>query len=92
MALKILVTADSGLTVENSYARIEWFNGSKEAMGFSLNYYVSQEALQEGKSMITQKMFSFRPLVNIDSDNFIKQGYEYLKTLPEFEGATDVLE
>ena len=30
---------------------------------------------------------SFIPF--LDGDNFIKQGYKHLKTLPEFAGATD---
>lgn len=34
----------------------------------------------------------FVPSVSENSNNFIKQGYEYLKTLPEYANAIDVLE
>jgi hypothetical protein len=34
-----------------------------------------------------QKQFVFAP--NLDGPNFIKQAYEHLKTLPEFDGAVD---
>lgn len=35
------------------------------------------------------KDYSFTPSVDEFSNNFIKQGYLHLKTLPEFVGATD---
>jgi hypothetical protein len=35
-----------------------------------------------------QKSYKFTP--SMSGDNFIKQAYDYLKTLEEFEGATDV--
>ena len=36
-----------------------------------------------------QKSYFFQPSVADGSDNFIKQAYLYLKTLPEFSGAED---
>jgi hypothetical protein len=35
------------------------------------------------------KKYEFNSSVENGSENFIKQGYVHLKTLPEFEGATD---
>lgn len=36
---------------------------------------------------INNTCYSFTPTMT--GDNFIKQGYDYLKTLPEFEGCED---
>lgn len=36
-----------------------------------------------------QRSYSFQPSVADESQNFIKQAYLYLKTLPEFSGAED---
>lgn len=40
----------------------------------------------EGSAQMQIKQFP----VDLDGPNFIKQAYEYLKTLPEFAGAADV--
>lgn len=37
--------------------------------------------------MVEEKIYDFIP--NLDGGNFIRQAYEYLKTLPEFSGAVD---
>jgi len=39
------------------------------------------------KHQLTSQQFTFTP--NLNGSNFIAQAYEYLKTLPEFAGATD---
>lgn len=36
-----------------------------------------------------ERAYSFEPSVAEGSENFIKQAYLYLKTLPEFSGAED---
>ena len=43
-------------------------------------------------SVVLTKQYQFIPDVTDSATNVIKQGYEYLKTLDEFKGATDVLE
>jgi hypothetical protein len=44
---------------------------------------------QDGENLtqVSNKRYSFAP--KLDGRNFIAQAYEYLKTLPEFAGATD---
>lgn len=90
MALTIqTVTLDIGLTITNSYARIDTVAGSKEGITALLNYYVSQDAYNTGKSFVRQGRYSFVPSIEDTSQNFIKQAYVYLKTLPEFDGVID---
>jgi hypothetical protein len=89
MALLKMIETESGLTVENSYMRIEVLSGDKSNITFQLSGYVNQEAYSNGKVQIISKTFNFIPDIADNAPNFIKQGYEYLKTLPEFEGAID---
>lgn len=71
----------AGLTVNNGYLRVSNFSGSKDGVSFVLSFQAAA-----GESDLTTKEFSFLPAMN---SNFIKQAYEYLKTLPEF---TDVID
>lgn len=43
-------------------------------------------------TVIENRQYTFSPSVADGSVNFIKQAYDYLKTLSEYAGATDVLE
>jgi len=71
-------------SIVNAYIKILTLQGSKE----NINIYVG--VFSEDKTRcITANNYSFVPSVVDDSDNFIKQGYEYLKTLPEFEDTKD---
>jgi len=81
-----------GITLESSYARINTLTGSKNLVGFALYYYVSRNDYLNGCVSIKQESYEFVPNIQDGSDNFIKQGYEYLKTLPEFSNALDVIE
>lgn len=69
------------LTLSNAYIRIDNVDGGKDAMGLSVSISDGERTLH--------KSYVFTPSVANDSENFIRQGYEYLKTLPEFAGAAD---
>lgn len=70
--------------VENVYIKIIGLQGTKEKVSFSLGIY----SAKDGK-LLCSRHYQFVPSVADDSDNFIAQGYDYLKTLPEFADATD---
>jgi len=90
MAIINNVELPSGIIVENAYRRISAVSGNKELLALSLDSYISQQAYAEGKSLVNQQAFAFAPSVDETALNFIKQGYEYLKTLPELATAVDV--
>lgn len=92
MAFNLKTSLTSGIEVESSYARISFLQGNKTNITFGVEYFLNKEACEEGKPNFNIVYFYFVPSVEDGSPNFIKQGYEYLKTLPEFEGAIDVLE
>lgn len=92
MALQLSYDTEYGINLNNSYARIEEQSGGKENLYLRLRYYASKEAANAGKRWIEERIFEFVPSVEDSAPNFLKQGYEYLKGLPEFAIAIDVLE
>jgi hypothetical protein len=92
MALQKTITLTNGLTATNAYVRIDTISGYKGELNISVNSYASQDAFVGGKGYLEQKLYNFIPSVADGSTNFIKQGYEYLKTLDEYKDATDILE
>jgi hypothetical protein len=90
MALKKGIQLQNGLNIENAYLRIDRVSGNKQYLDIWVNAYISIEAYQQGKD--TLQTFPYKlesPQVDDDSPNFIKQGYEYIKTLPEYAEAED---
>lgn len=71
---------DGELTA-TAYCRVDNLNGSKDLLHATVGFYV-------GDIRTDRKVYDFTPTLN--GDNFIKQAYEHLKTLPEFAGAADV--
>lgn len=82
------MTIPKTVTVNNAYLMINKIEGNKEIMDMSLNVYKDETK----DYLISTQSYSFVPSINDGSDNFIKQGYSFLKTLPEFQDAVDVLE
>lgn len=89
MALKKDVNTDIGLTLSNSYIRIDEQSGTKENINIRTRVYLSQEAREQGYRWVVERIYNFIPSVDDLAPNFIKQGYEYLKTLPEYADAID---
>jgi hypothetical protein len=85
MALKkdAVITQDGFegmLFFRNAYWKINRIDGNKNGMHINVFCYV-------GDKLFKQESYHFLP--EIDGENFIKQAYVYLKTLPEFAGAVD---
>lgn len=72
------------LEVPDAYWRVEKIEATKT----EANCFVSINKKTDNVfSLIEQKRYTF--IVDLNGKNFIKQAYEYLKTLPEFAGAVD---
>lgn len=90
MALTIPnLNLESGICINNSYARVSTIGGDKNSLIINLCAYLDKEAFLDGKDFIKQSTFQFTPDVSDESNNFIKQAYDYLKTLPGYEDAVD---
>ena len=99
MALLKELKHPSGVIVDNAYWKVAAVVGGKDYLTIRLEAYLNESAahdtFEDGKLIARKKdplliqNRAFRPSVEEGAENFIKQAYEYLKTLPEFEGATD---
>lgn len=89
MALSKNMKLNNGLEICDAYIRIDTISGYKGGLDISVNSYVTQDAFNNGMEYLEQKIYHFVPSVEDNSANFIKQGYEYLKTLPEYISAID---
>jgi len=89
MALSKCATLRSGLNLDNIYIRIEEVRGNKNDIYVLANAYVSKDGFLQGNNYLEQNAYIFTPNVEDTASNFIKQGYEYLKTLEEYKDSVD---
>ena len=68
-----------------AYLQITNIEGNKNKVKLLLTIYADSTKA----SVVDYKYYTFTPSVDLGSTNFIQQGYEYLKTLPEFADAVD---
>ena len=72
----------NGVQVTGGYLKVANVNGDKNRVAFVMTY-----AVDATHDSLKTEHFSFVP--SMDGDNFIKQAYEYVKTLNGFQDATD---
>lgn len=73
------IRQEDELVLMTAYVKVATIEGSKESMQATVSF--------SDKRISLFKKYEFTP--DLDGENFIKQAYEHLKTLPEFAGATD---
>lgn len=81
-------TVVASFKVDNAYVKVLEVIGNKNCLTLTVGIFNNHSK----ELLIENRMYTFKPDVSSQSENFIKQGYDYLKSLPEFEGAIDVLE
>ena len=94
MALRKILSLSGKSFIQTEYGLIE----TSEAT-IQMNAYVKVETVSGTKSEVSanvsfsdgMKKFikTYNFAVDLDGENYIAQAYKYLKTLPEFEDATD---
>jgi hypothetical protein len=80
--LKIKTNVGIDVEIQNAYIKIASVFGNKSEMTAELHISKAQ-----GEEPVQRRTYAYP--FELDGANLIKQGYIYLKTLPEFEGATD---
>lgn len=85
MALKITKKMDNGIVVADAYAKIVSAGSSKTSTNIRVAFYVDPKQ----EVPFYEHEYVFKPNMTNKGKNMWKQGYEYLKTLPEFEEAED---
>jgi hypothetical protein len=83
MALKKTVVSPHGFTADAAYHRVDSTMVSKSRMNFQVRSYKDNSCSSHFANAL------FECAYDIAGANPIKQAYEHLKTLPEFDGATD---
>lgn len=94
VGLEMTVLSDSGIVVENAYHRLDYIEGKQEVISFNVKTYPSYSDFLKNKKLtpLTSKYYFFKPNLNQDSDNLFKQSYDHLKSLGEYNTATDVID
>lgn len=72
------------IEINGAYHRVESVSGGKNKI--TAIYTVRESA--DSPSSLWEASCEFAPVID-NGDNFIKQAYKYMKTLPEFSNATD---
>lgn len=90
MAVTMNLELETGINLQGAYIRIDTLNGYKKEIEISVNTYISREAFLNGAKYVLQNNYKFKPSIEESSENFIKQAYEYLKTIPNFKNAINV--
>lgn len=89
MALLKRTETSIGIVLEQAYIKIGYTGGDSLEQCATVSIYVDAETRASGKEPVQLRNYNFPCSVTDDAPNFIKQGYEYLKTLPEFADAID---
>lgn len=76
------------LEFEVAYHKINFVSGNKEGINIQVITYADNMK----EYVVQEKGYLFKPSVKNGAYDFIKQGYEYLKTLEEYSGAIDILD
>lgn len=90
MALNLNMRLNNGLNIENAYIKILSVGGNKLNAVIEIGIFVDK--IYTDNKYIEKKFYNFIPSVEDTSKNWIKQGYEHLKTLDEYKYSIDVLE
>ena len=79
-----LCISSNEYTLTSAYIKIDKLEGDKNSINLSVGIYNEKDSI-----MVINKKYEFIPDVTDSAENFIKQGYEYLKTLDEYADALD---
>lgn len=81
-----------GINIDNAYIKVVHIDGNKNTVMFNVEYYATKDVadtdIKNENYLFISKMYSIIPDL-ISELNLWQQMYTYLKTLPEFESATD---
>ncbi|WP_404466535.1 hypothetical protein [Planococcus rifietoensis] len=92
MAIQVDKVFESGITVKGCYLKIVNLSGNKNGVAINLGAFLDKETSDSGKPSIENQEFYFTPDTNEGANEWLTQGYDFLKTLHEFSNAVDVLE
>ncbi len=88
-----LLAADTlvGFDYPASYVKVEFVRAWKTDSFIWVNWYADAQARADMKQPVKQQEFTVETGLLVDGGNIIASSYIYLKTLPQFANATDIL-
>lgn len=94
MALQTNITTKEGVEVKNAYIIIKHIDGNKNIIKLSVEAYIDKKHADssgwKSQKFIKIWNFIFTPNLENNQDNFIKQGYKFLKLQEEFKNSMDI--
>ncbi len=88
MALQKTLEFTDGLTCVNAYIKVLTVGGGKESATIEMSV-AKNKNYSDDYNFIEKRYVEFIPSVDETAPNFIKQAYEYLKTMPTYADAID---
>lgn len=89
MALQLpTYTTEHGIDLQDVYCRIDSFRGNRHQVRLNVGVYVSKSKRDEQKPAIASLEFTMD--TPNTSGNMFADVYTHLKTLPEFNGHSDI--
>ena len=91
MAFERTINTNTGITVQNAYSKVEFLSLiGKDSISFNIRNYTANPTDTEVHLPFFSEEKNFKCAYDLNGENPIRQAYTYLKTLPEFEGVSDV--
>ena len=88
MALQKKYKLKNGLVVSKAYIKVSTITSTKDSASALVSVYVDKD--HANTEPVHRSIYLFKPDYTDDAENVWKQAYEFLKTIPEFEGAKNV--
>ena len=88
MALQMKIQTKFGED-KDAYLKVENIRGDKYWLNFDVKGYISKDAANTGMVDIYDKQYGFVPS---GEERWDKQAYVFVKSLEEYQTATDILE
>lgn len=89
MALVCDISLPSGINLKDAYFKIYSLSGNKDLVNLNIQIYVSKEKCDNQGIPVAGNSYSFTPDLSLTGKNFLEQGYDYLKSHPDFKNAID---
>jgi hypothetical protein len=90
MALKLSVQTQFGVPADEAYAKITNFYGTKDQLQVQVAIYFNKEA-RDGNMSTVKENAHYIAIADLPKGmDFIPAIYEVLKTMADYQGATDI--
>lgn len=87
MAISKKFSTTFGIELDQAYMRVGSISGNKNHLDVVIHIFANKITAENGGSVVAVFRYGFKPERN--GKTWDAQAYDHLKTMPEFDGATD---